>query len=79
MTMSATQSQERQPAEAVRSTRCALCGARPGTPCTPQGDHLARWLAACRRGGITRDDLKHVIVRLVVVTKWCDVTGERAA
>ncbi len=69
-----------RPAEAVRAIRCRLCRHRPGQPCTPRGDHLARWLAAYEQRRITRDDLKHVIVRLVVVTKWCVVTEtERAA
>jgi hypothetical protein len=67
------------PAEAVRATRCTLCGKRPGRPCTPKGDHLARWLAASSGGRITRDDLKAVIVRLTIVTKWTIVTEERAA
>ena len=67
------------PAQAVRATRCTLCGKRPGRPCTPKGDHLARWLGTYAARLITRDDLAAVIVRLVVVTKWCVVPEERAA
>ncbi|HEX9520521.1 MAG TPA: hypothetical protein VF940_30610 [Streptosporangiaceae bacterium] len=70
-------------AEAVRQTRCDLCRARPGKPCRAprgkRGDHLARWLGTYAARLITRDDLAAVIVRLVVVTKWCVVTEERAA
>ncbi len=66
-------------AEAVRDWPCRLCGRKPGKPCTSKGDHLARWLGAYEQRRITRDDLKHVIVRLVVVTKWCVVPEERAA
>jgi hypothetical protein len=72
--MSAIISQPAPPAEAVRQTRCNLCNARPGRACSRKGDHLARWLAACTAGAITRDGLREVIVRLVVVTKWCVVT-----
>lgn len=77
--MSAIISRPVSPAEAVRAIRCRLCRRRPGQPCTPRGDRLARWLAAYDRRAIARDDLKHVIVRVVVVTKWCVVTEERAA
>jgi hypothetical protein len=70
MAMSATQSQERLPAEAVRSTRCELCGARPARPCTAKGDHVRRWLEAYTARVITRDQLHAVIVRLVIVTRW---------
>jgi hypothetical protein len=79
MTMQHTQPQAAATAEAVRQTRCQLCSQRPGQPCTPRGDHLARWLAAYGQQAITRDDLRDVIVRLVVVTKWCVVAEERAA
>ena len=57
----------------VRCRRCWLCGVGPGQPCTGRGDHLGRWLAACTDRAISRDDLKAVIVRLVVITKWAVV------
>ena len=61
------------PGVTVRSRRCWLCKARPGKPCTDRGDHLGRWLAAYTDRVISREDLKVVIVRLVVVTKWAVV------
>lgn len=54
------------PAIGARAVRCA-CRARPGRPCTPSGDHLARYLAADASGMITRDQLTAVITSLVVV------------
>jgi hypothetical protein len=77
-TMSAPQPQTVTAAAAVRRIRCNLCQARPGRACTRKGDHLARWLGACSAGRITRGDLRDVIVRLVVVTRSCVVTAERA-
>jgi hypothetical protein len=73
MTLHGTQPQERPAAEAVRATRCTLCGTRPGNPCTPKGDHLNRWLGAYSARVISRGQLREVIVRLVVVTRWCVV------
>ena len=64
------------PAVTVRQRPCWLCKARPGKSCTDRGDHLGRWLAAYTDRAITRDDLREVIVRLVVVTRWC-VVDER--
>ena len=57
----------------VRCRRCWLCGVGPRQPCTGRGDHLGRWLAAYTDGAITRDDLKAVVVRLVVISKWAVV------
>lgn len=61
------------PAAVVRQRVCWLCRTRPGKPCTDRGDHLGRWLAAYTDRAISRDDLKVVVVRLVVVTKWAVV------
>jgi hypothetical protein len=36
---------------------CGFCWAPPGTPCGEDGQHLARYLRAYRRGLISRDDL----------------------
>jgi hypothetical protein len=62
-----------QPRKAVRQRRCGLCGVPRGVPCTSRGDHLARWLAAYDDREISRGDLKTVIVRLVIITKWAVV------
>ncbi len=61
------------PAVTVRLRPCWLCRARSGQPCTERGDHLGRWLAAYTDHSIAREDLKAVIVRLVVITKWAVV------
>jgi len=56
----------------VRQVSCPLCWARPAEPCQqyyPRGDHLARWLAACAAGRVTRSQLTAVIGRLTVVTR----------
>lgn len=53
----------------VRARPCWLCSVGPGRPCTGRGDHLGRWLAAYTDRAITRDDLKAVVVRLVVISK----------
>jgi len=36
---------------------CGFCWAAPGTPCGDDGQHLARYLRACRRGLIGREAL----------------------
>ncbi len=54
----------------VRRANCPQCWQRPGAPCTvggPDGDHLARWQRAERRGLITRDELTAVVRRLDVI------------
>lgn len=56
----------------VRQVCCPLCWARPAEPCQlyyPRGNHLARWLAACAAGWITRGQLAAVIGGLTVVTR----------
>ena len=53
----------------VRSLVCPLCWAASGRTCTitgPDGDHLARWLEAERRGVITPDQLAAVVGTLEV-------------
>lgn len=78
--MPATNPQTITPAEAVRSTRCELCRRRTGKPCTPRGDHLARWLGAYAANVISRGELLEVIVCLTIVTQRCVVPEtERAA
>jgi hypothetical protein len=34
---------------------CGFCWAPPGTACAPEGQHLARYLRAYRKGLITRE------------------------
>jgi len=67
------------PAERLHATPCRLRGRKPGKPCTGRGGHRTRRLGAGGQWQITRDNLKHVTGRLVVATRWCVVTDERAA
>lgn len=50
----------------VRSVPCP-CGARISQPCTPRGDHLARYLNAEQAGAISRSQLTSVIATLAVL------------
>jgi hypothetical protein len=74
----ARRADERAPA--VRSVDCP-CQARPGTPCGPSGDHLARYLRAEQSGAITRESLKEVIADLDVIAAHVMIQppGERTA
>jgi hypothetical protein len=51
---------------AARSAGCP-CQAPAGTPCCPDGDHLARYLHAWQAGTLTRESLKHAIDGLDVI------------
>lgn len=53
-------------ARSPRTTACA-CGAQTGVPCSPSGDHLARYLAAERAGMFSKQALKNVIAQLDVI------------
>jgi hypothetical protein len=53
-------------ARAARSVGCP-CRAETGVPCSPAGDHLARYLRAEQQGAITREALKEVISGLDVI------------
>ena len=64
-------------ATSVRSVRCP-CHACPGEPCTPEGDHLARYLRAESAGAISRDYLKAVIAGLDVLAPHVVVRLARA-
>ena len=55
-----------QRVQATRSVTCP-CHAQPGQPCTPAGDHLARYLHAEKSGAITRQSLTQVIAGLDVI------------
>jgi hypothetical protein len=55
-----------QRVQGTRSVSCP-CQAQPGQPCTPAGDHLARYLHAEQPGAITRQSLTQVIAGLDVI------------
>jgi len=46
---------------------CGQCWRVPAEPCTPDGDHLARWLRAERRGVVTRAELAAAVGGLEVI------------
>jgi hypothetical protein len=66
-------------AQAARSVGCP-CQAEGGVPCSPSGDHLARYLRAEQEGAITREALMEVISGLEVIAAHVTIqpTGERA-
>ena len=47
--------------QAARQANCGECWQVPGTPCTPEGDHVARFGRAMRRGLISGHDLVAVL------------------
>jgi hypothetical protein len=47
---------------------CGFCWAPPGTPCGGEGQHLARYLRAYRRGLVGRDEMTAVCRSLPVVS-----------
>jgi hypothetical protein len=47
---------------------CGFCWAAPGAGCTDQGQHLARYLRAFRRGLIGRPDIALVCRSLTVAS-----------
>ncbi len=47
---------------------CGFCWAAPGTACTGQGHHLARYLRAFRRGLFSREDIASVCRSLPVAS-----------
>lgn len=65
------------PAQAARQCSCGQCWARPGTPCqqSPEGDHLARYMRARRRGLIDAAGLRAVIENMVVLAVWMVVSS----
>ncbi len=54
--------------ELARLVNCGECWQVPGKPCTPEGDHVARFGRAMRRGLISGADLIAVLQGLVVFT-----------
>jgi hypothetical protein len=67
-------------AQAARSVGCP-CQAGPGVPCSPSGDHLARYLRAEQSGAIASESLKEVIAGLDVIAPpvLIQPPGQRAA
>jgi hypothetical protein len=54
--------------EAARRVNCGECWQVPGKSCTPEGDHVARFGRALRRGLITGPDLIAVLQALDAFT-----------
>jgi hypothetical protein len=54
--------------EAARRVNCGECWHAPGKLCTPEGDHVARFGRALRRGLITGPDLIAVLQALDAFT-----------
>ena len=52
----------------VRQANCGHCWQVPGNACTPEGDHVARFGRALRRGLITGQDLLAVLQALDAFT-----------
>lgn len=68
----------REVIERVRLANCPQCWQRPGRPCTvsgPDGDHLARWQRAERRGSIGRGELAAVVAGLEVIAAHVIIRG----
>ena len=64
--------------EIVRQANCGECWQVPGKPCTPEGDHVARFGRAMRRGLIAGPELIAVLQSLDAFTSAtivCDVPG----
>jgi hypothetical protein len=61
--------------QATRQANCGECWQVPGPPCTPEGDHVARFGRAMRRGLISGPDLLTVLGPLdafTTATVICD-------
>jgi hypothetical protein len=54
--------------ELVRQANCGECWQVPGIPCTSEGDHVARFGRAMRRGLISGPDLLAVLGTLGAFT-----------
>ena len=66
------------PAERARMVPCGQCWRVPAEPCTPDGDHLARWLRAERRGMATQAGLAAAVATIEVIAPQA-IIAERAA
>ncbi|HEY7882672.1 MAG TPA: hypothetical protein VID31_17600 [Streptosporangiaceae bacterium] len=61
--------------QAARQANCGECWQVPGRPCTPEGDHVARFGRAMRRGLISGPDLLAVpgaLDAFTMATVICD-------
>ena len=58
----------REICQATRLANCGECWQVPGPPCTPEGDHVARFGRAARRGLITGHELVAILGRLEAFT-----------
>ena len=60
----------REICHAARQAPCGECWQVPGTPCAqdPEGDHVARYGRAARRGLIGGDELVAVLEKLGIFT-----------
>jgi hypothetical protein len=61
--------------QAARQANCGECWQVPGKPCTAEGDHVARFGRAMRRGLISGPDLLAVLGTLdafTTATVICD-------
>ena len=58
----------REICQATRLANCGECWQVPGKPCTPEGDHVARFGRATRRGLITGHELVAILGRLEAFT-----------
>ena len=54
--------------ELARLVNCGECWQVPGKPCTPEGDHVARFGRALRRGLVTGPELIAVLQTLDAFT-----------
>ena len=61
--------------ELVRQANCGECWQVPGKPCTPEGDHVARFGRAMRRGLISGPDLIAVLGTLDAFTTATVIEG----
>jgi hypothetical protein len=61
--------------ELVRQANCGECWQVPGIPCTPGGDHVARFGRAMRRGLISGPDLVAVLGTLDAFTTATVIEG----
>jgi len=68
----------REISEAARLANCGHCWRMPGEPCTPEGDHVARYARAMRRGLISGAELIAVLQALGPFTGATLVYGQPA-
>ena len=62
----------------ARQVNCGECWRVPGEPCTPEGDHVARYARAMRRGLISGPELIAALQALGPFTAATLVYGQPA-